>query len=838
MQGILKTGVLFLLFLFLVGNNNSYAQGGHGLSLDTVVLARNLDIPWDMEWTNYNLIFFTQLDGTIKTLHVNTKEVKEVYKLNVARELQVGLMGMTLEPDFRDSKKLYIASAQYHEDNKIWIHIDRLRFDVPNKVLWWEETIINDIPGGASSAGVRLMMTPDRKLYVTVGDLEQGETAQDPNSLNGKVLRYNADGTIPADNPFPNSPVWSLGHRNPQGLTFDYERRIYLSEHGTFNNDELNLIEKGRNYGWPTVAGFCSEQQSEACESIDLMEPLQAWTPTIAPCGIAFSKNIKFEELRNSILVAGMKDKSLRALHLSEDGQSVVSESIHLKGVMGRIRDVIVTPQGRLFVCTTNRDIYGEPKEGDDMIIEIIEGDLETGNPVEPEVPEVMELTLDSTDLELNVVADSLFIPWDMEWGNDGWIWFTERNGDINRLHPETGQVQEIYHIDEVYTSLDNSGLHALALHPDFPLEPYLYVNYTYDYYAGRLVRLTYDCNTNTITDTLHLLREMPGHESHNGARLIFAPDGKLLMAAGDSYVAEGAQDQTALNGKILRMNPDGSIPSDNPVPNSRLWSWGHRNPQGLVMTPTGRLYSSEHGPSSDDELNRIERGRNYGWPAVLGYCDLPSEKDTCNALDVREPLLAWTPTIAPCGLAYYDHPAIPEWRNSLLLAALSSGGNGRRIKQINLSDDGNTVTKETNYFQSQFGRIRDILVAPDGRIFFCTSNQEPNGIDIVKPSDDRIIEIRNPNYVAAQDTTIVDPSCVHVYPQPAIESVTVNIHAANTNARLVLYDVGGHIMREWNVYLDGQELLIPRHGLGTGVYYLEVTLSGKESVVRPVLFM
>ena len=142
-------------------------------------------------------------------------------------------------------------------------------------------------------------------------------------------------------------------------------------------------------------------------------------------------------------------------------------------------------------------------------------------------------------------------------------------------------------------------------------------------------------------------------------------------MTTGDAQQQPQAQNPASLNGKILRLNLDGTIPANNPTPGSPVYTLGHRNPQGLVQLPNGRIYSSEHGPNNDDEINQIEAGRNYGWPNVEGYCDLPAEATFCAANNVREPLTVWTPTIAPAGLTYYDHPAIPGWRGSLLLAVL-----------------------------------------------------------------------------------------------------------------------------------------------------------------------
>jgi len=195
----------------------------------------------------------------------------------------------------------------------------------------------------------------------------------------------------------------------------------------------------------------------------------------------------------------------------------------------------------------------------------------------------------------------------------------------------------------------------------------------------------------------------------------------------GDAAEPALAQTASSLNGKILRLNPDGSIPGDNPVAGNPYWSWGHRNPQGLVFA-NNKLYSSEHGASSDDEINIIEKGRNYGWINVQGFCNESAEQSFCTANNIKEPIEAWTPTIAPGGLDFYNHDLIPQWKNSLLLATLKNS----RLYQLKLNDAGTEITSTNEYFNNKYGRMRDICISPAGKVYICTSNG----------SNDRIIEI------------------------------------------------------------------------------------------------
>ena len=456
---------------------------------------------------------------------------------------------------------------------------------------------------------------------------------------------------------------------------------------------------------------------------------------------------------------------------------------------------------------------------------------------INPVSAQLTELQLDSTRLDVRVVASDLYIPWDLVFGPDGWIWFTERNGDVHRLQPETGELQLIHHVDEVFESDDNSGMYALALHPDFPVEPYVYVNYTYTLYDARLVRYTYDQQRNLLRDSVHIIPRFPANESHNGARIKFTADKKMMVALGDSYRADWSQDFDQLTGKILRLNPDGSIPADNPMPGSPIYSYGHRNPQGLAILPDGRIYESEHGVGSDDELNLIEPMKNYGWPGVQGFCDWASERSYCDSNDVGYPLMVWTPTWAPCGLEYYDHPAIPEWSEALLQVFLKSGDGfyGQRMQVIHLNEAGDSVTAVQDVFKSTFGRLRDVLVAPDGRVFVCTSNQERNGNQVVQAEDDRIIELRNPLfplYEPQQHAYL--PASLNVHPNPARDVVVVQFPVVEGEVTLRLLDLAGRELRHESLNLNGFSYLLERNGLQTGLYILEAEMpDGTRQLAR-----
>ena len=325
-----------------------------------------------------------------------------------------------------------------------------------------------------------------------------------------------------------------------------------------------------------------------------------------------------------------------------------------------------------------------------------------------------------------SVVFQNLNYPWEILWGPDNYIWMTERGRKISRLNPADGTSVPVITINEVVSN-NEGGLLGMTLHPNFLTTPQVFVVYDYNNggnYREKVVRYTY--NGTTLTNPMTIIDNITASSIHNGSRLLIIND-KVFITTGDASNQSLPQNTSALNGKILRLNLDGSIPSDNPVPGNPYWTFGHRNPQGLVYA-NNRLYSSEHGPSNDDEINIIEKGGNYGWPDVQGFCNTTGEQSFCSANNVAEPIMAWTPTIATSGLDYYNHDLIPQWKNSLLLATLKDA----TFYQLKLDNNFTSISNTTEYFKGKYGRLRDICISPAGKIYICTSNG----------SNDKIIEV------------------------------------------------------------------------------------------------
>jgi len=531
--------------MFMLLGPCCFAQGGPGFHPFLKPVAEGLTVPWDIEWLGDSAIIFTQIDGSISSVDVNTGEVKELYRFaDVARELQSGLMGLALHPDFSE-KPFVFASYTAYKGDALVLRVAMLEYSPKNGQLVFLKNIIDNIPAHSTDIGGRLLLAPDNMLYLSVGDNEQAERAQDLRSLNGKILRYHLDGTIPSDNPFPGSPVFALGIRNSQGLVAapglqrparDSQSPIYFTEHGTMSDDELNLLRPGANYGWQLVAGYCDNEPKSVCENIRHHDPMRAWTPTVAPAGVAFYHHDRYPALKNSLLMANLFDQSLKCLFLGKNGGQIMGEQDFITEEAGRLRDVLVSPDGRVFVCTSNADVYGAAPKGSDKVYEVVFSTMKNGEAAAPvtmgrsDAQPVIELTLDSTVLEIRILAQGLIHPWDMTWGFDNRIWFTENGGFIKRLDPVTGAVDTLLQLGDCHSSWGNPGIYSLAFHPDFPKEPFLFVHYTNSATNSKLVRFRYDFGQDALTDSISILPKIKANESQTAAASFSRPIKKCSL--------------------------------------------------------------------------------------------------------------------------------------------------------------------------------------------------------------------------------------------------------------------------------------------------------------------
>lgn len=431
------------------------------------------------------------------------------------------------------------------------------------------------------------------------------------------------------------------------------------------------------------------------------------------------------------------------------------------------------------------------------------------------------DIQLDSTLLTASDLATGLQVPWEIKWGADDHLWVTERRGRILRIDPTSGNtVTVLNYEDEVLEESSEYGMLGLALHPDFLNTPLVYVVYCYSG-GGFSIRerlSSFRWNGTELTDETIIFNDIPGGGIHDGSRLLITTDEKILMTTGDRGSSDLSQDMNSLNGKILRMNLDGTLPEDNPIADSYIYSYGHRNPQGLAYGPNGQIYSSEHGAQQSDEFNLIEPDRNYGWPIVQGACNTSSEMVFCDANNVREPLDEWSPCVAVNGIIYYDHPAIPEWQGKMLMAVLGGFVQDPRLSILTFNEDGTEVTNEDEVL-TNIGRIRDVAINPHtGSVYVAT-----NGPFYPGSGPNRIIEYRNeayePNSVATPDSP---DQFIKVTPNPVGSTLSLQLSDNFIGSPLEIVSFNGQVVLQTKI--DAAQMDIPASEWSAGMYFLRAT--------------
>ena len=321
--------------------------------------------------------------------------------------------------------------------------------------------------------------------------------------------------------------------------------------------------------------------------------------------------------------------------------------------------------------------------------------------------------TTSSTEPE--IIQSNLRVPWEIVFLPDGDMLVTERAGVLKRFGKTNANIK----IDGVRQA-GEGGLLGMVLHPDFEKNNFVYLYFTTSNLTNKVVR--YKLGAESLAEPQTIIENIPGANNHDGGRIAFGPDNKLYITTGDAQVESRAQDTNSLAGKLLRLNDDGSTPSDNPF-NNAVYSYGHRNPQGLGWDKDGQLWATEHGRSGSqtglDELNLIEKGKNYGWPVIQGDQTKPGmETPKQNS----GPTTTWAPAdIAIVGNVLYF-----------------SGLRGESLYQTTL--DGQSAAKLTANFAKQYGRIRALAIH-DGYLYFSTSNQDGRGSP--RPNDDKIYRFK-----------------------------------------------------------------------------------------------
>ena len=322
------------------------------------ILATNLEKPRSIAFGD-NRIFLTEKEGRIRVIQNDVLLEEPLATFRTADVFDGGLLGITTHPDFSENHFLYVYYT-YVENNSLWNKV--LRITEKENKLEDAVTIFDKIPGSEFSNGGVLKFGPDEKLYIGTGSVSDSlHVSQDMDSLAGKILRLNDDGSIPDDNPFSDSPIYSLGHRNLQGIGWDNSGKMYSTEIGPTKNDEINIVHAGENYGWPNQE--CSGKK-------EYVDSIMCYDPAIEPGGIVIYSGDKLK-LENKMILASLRSVNLYSIELTEDDDGLESQKTILSGI-GRIRDVNQGPDGYLYVITSNTDGKGFPDSDDDKLLRII----------------------------------------------------------------------------------------------------------------------------------------------------------------------------------------------------------------------------------------------------------------------------------------------------------------------------------------------------------------------------------------------------------------------------------------------------------------------------------
>lgn len=388
----------------------------------------------------------------------------------------------------------------------------------------------------------------------------------------------------------------------------------------------------------------------------------------------------------------------------------------------------------------------------------------------------------------VDTLATNLTVPWAIAFLPDGSMLFTERAGRVRMYKNKQLVKKSLLFIAET-DSTKKMGLLGLCMHPQFKANRFVYLTYNYRKGDNPLLRVVrYQLSTDSLIKPHIIVDNILANQNHTGCRLKFGPDKKLYITTGDADRPALAQDLKSLNGKILRLNDDGSVPADNPFAKNdtarkEIWSYGHRNPQGIDFQPgTNYLFSSEHGPSGGDEINQIIKGKNYGWPVIHHNETKPG---------MLSPLLEYTPSVGPSEAVFYNADAFPAMKGNLLVACLR----GESILGIKLN--GQNVISQEVLLKQQYGRIRALTVGPDGYIYFSTSQLDPPEGE-PRPGYDMILRLRpvpgtnydsfNANAIAAnpESTPVKNNAPAALYKQLCASCHGVNLQGTKTAKSLV----------------------------------------------------
>jgi glucose/arabinose dehydrogenase len=346
-------------------------QSGEATRFRVETVAENLAVPWAIAFAPDGRIFFTERPGRVRVIEQGRLRPEPLATIpEVASASEAGLMDLKLHPQFAQNRLLYLAYAYRAGGMRVRV----VRYQEAGSGLSNPTVIIENIPAAENHAGCRLGFGPDGKLYVTTGDATNRELAQRLDSLAGKTLRLNDDGSVPPDNPFvgrqgARAEIWSLGHRNAQGMDWQPGTGLmFQTEHGPSGfdgpggGDEVNIVEAGKNYGWPAV------HHTESREG--MISPALVYTPAVAPASGIFYRGSAFPDYRGNYFFGCLRGR--RIIRVELDGRRVVSQEDLLNDQYGRIREIAEGPDGAIYFSTSNRDGRGRPSASDDRILRLV----------------------------------------------------------------------------------------------------------------------------------------------------------------------------------------------------------------------------------------------------------------------------------------------------------------------------------------------------------------------------------------------------------------------------------------------------------------------------------